>query len=52
MALYKINKEVLKKSRELGKCSCTIEEKKCPCDDFLENDKCQCGAFTKTGETE
>ena len=50
--LYKINKELLKKCRAFGKCLCSIEDKKCPCDDFLENDNCECGTFIKAGEEE
>ena len=45
--LYRIDKEILKKCRELGKCPCSLEDKKCPCNNFLNNDECSCGVFIK-----
>ena len=44
---YKLNKKLLKKIRELGRCPCQVEEVKCPCDNFLDNDNCVCSAYEK-----
>lgn len=45
--VYIINKEILKKGRDMNRCLCKVEKTKCPCDDFLDNDECICGAYQK-----
>jgi len=41
---YIINKQVLRKCKEVGHCVCD-KKKTCPCDDFLDYDECICGAY-------
>ncbi len=45
--LYEIDKDLLKQCRGNGQCVCKLDGTKCPCDDFLEKDECQCGAFKR-----
>lgn len=44
--MYKINKTILKKCKEIGHCICNLNIT-CPCDEFLDNDKCKCGAYKR-----
>lgn len=46
-----VNRAVLKKAKELGRCCCDIG-KTCLCDDFLERGECICGAFKEVKENE
>jgi len=44
--IYRVNKFILKRARDLGHCPCNLS-KPCPCNDFLVNDECICGAYVK-----
>ncbi|MBT3406689.1 hypothetical protein HN419_06005 [Candidatus Woesearchaeota archaeon] len=44
MTTYRLNKDVLRKAKELGHCPCDLK-KVCPCDEFLNDDKCHCKAY-------
>lgn len=48
-ALYLVDKELLKKCKELGHCTCHLKNV-CPCDEFLNEDKCICGAYERWDE--
>lgn len=46
--IYKVDRKMLKKAKELGHCPCNLEET-CPCSEFLNSKEsfCKCGAYRR-----
>jgi len=44
--MWEINFGLLRKAIDFGHCLCDLG-KKCPCDDFINEQKCKCGVYKK-----